>query len=238
MLCTVFIVLFGFEGYRITPGLSASGDPLWLRALLFAVYSGVLFFGGTFLRPKASKLSVLFEGVLLFLEWILGAIGTWLLLNFFWQWQDLEWSTAWEIFWQYGLMVSIPLIWWSFGRRKQAQNSEEAQAYRFRDENDQIKLQLNKEHLLWVQSAGNYCELHYQQEGQKQSYLLRNSLKRVEQAHPDLIRVHRSFLVPERAVQGQKKRKGKWELLLKDGSILPVGPAYAKNSPWPHLRPV
>lgn len=69
-------------------------------------------------------------------------------------------------------------------------------------DNRHDQLQIKIADLIAVSSADNYVEVSFMKEDKVQKKLLRNTLKSIEQLHPDLFRVHRSHLInPEHFVE-------------------------------------
>ena len=67
----------------------------------------------------------------------------------------------------------------------------------FYDDRGMLKFSVKKENLLYLESAENYVSICYLNKGKVSKYLLRDTLKRVEEsfAGSDVIRCHRSFMV-------------------------------------------
>ena len=65
----------------------------------------------------------------------------------------------------------------------------------FRGENKQDVLHLHSNNLLYVQSAQNYVEFHYLENGEVCRKTIRTTLKKVQEEVPKLTRVHRFYLV-------------------------------------------
>lgn len=65
----------------------------------------------------------------------------------------------------------------------------------FKGENRQDVLQLHLNDLLYVQSAQNYVEFHYLENGEVCKKIIRSTLKKVQEEVPKLTRSHRFYLV-------------------------------------------
>ena len=61
------------------------------------------------------------------------------------------------------------------------------------NKNDVLRLRPNQ--LVCINGAQNYAEVHYLQDGQLSKQLLRTTLTKLSQQAPDLLRVHRSYLI-------------------------------------------
>ena len=80
---------------------------------------------------------------------------------------------------------------------------------RFMDERGNVKLIVSQISILYIQSDENYLRIYYLDEGKINNYLLRSSMKRIEEmcAKNGLIRCHRSYFVNKEHVQVLQKDK-------------------------------
>ncbi len=80
----------------------------------------------------------------------------------------------------------------------------------FRDEKDELKISIATKNLLYIESADNYTTIHYLNKSLRSHYLLRNSLKRLEEhlTGTSLVRCHRSYMVNMDKVKILKKVSG------------------------------
>ncbi len=152
----------------------------------------------------------------------------------------------------YGLLLlSIPhVFFWIFLRLRgteselatcrsrivdlqQGMDRGDPRSIRFVDEKGNVKLILGSQRIYYIESAGNYVTVVYENHGRLTRYALRNTLKGIEDAclSNDLIRCHRSFLINLHKIR----------LLRKDGDNvyaemdfdniedIPVSKSYAGN---------
>jgi DNA-binding LytR/AlgR family response regulator len=80
----------------------------------------------------------------------------------------------------------------------------------FPDEKGELKISIMLENLLYVDSADNYATIHYLNKSKLSHFLLRNSLKWMEEnltAESSLVRCHRSFIVNLDKVKVLRKTK-------------------------------
>lgn len=100
----------------------------------------------------------------------------------------------------------------------------------FKDENEIVKLVLKTENLLFIQSADNYVEVNFLENGALSKSLLRNSIKKLETTfmNTPIIRCHRSFIVNTRNIELAKKTSSGFNLKLNQVSelIIPVSKSY------------
>lgn len=89
------------------------------------------------------------------------------------------------------------------GKRLQELEEGHADTYKkqevisFYDEKNELRLSVKREHLLYLESADNYVCVWYLNKGQLAKFMLRNSLKNMEEhlADTDVLRCHRSYMV-------------------------------------------
>jgi DNA-binding LytR/AlgR family response regulator len=79
----------------------------------------------------------------------------------------------------------------------------------FRDEKGVLKFSVKKEDLFYIEAADNYIIVRYLANRKPAKYMIRNTLKRIEQEMPDtgLVRCHRSFVVNIDTVKVIRKEK-------------------------------
>lgn len=68
----------------------------------------------------------------------------------------------------------------------------------FPDEKGELRISLILDHLLYIESADNYVTIHYLNKSKLSHYILRNSLKWIEEnltSDTPLVRCHRSYIV-------------------------------------------
>lgn len=78
---------------------------------------------------------------------------------------------------------------------------------RFHDENQKLKLVIAAPAVLYLQSEENYVRIHYLESGKLKNYVLRNSMKSLEDnlASHGLVRCHRSYVINSKHVKVLKK---------------------------------
>jgi tryptophan-rich sensory protein len=101
----------------------------------------------------------------------------------------------------------------------------------FPDEKGDLKISIALENLLYIESADNYTTIYYLNKSRQSRFLLRNSLKWMEEnltKDTPLVRCHRSYIVNMEKVKILKKEKGGivLELDAEDTPDLPVSKTY------------
>ncbi|MGB8492131.1 MAG: LytTR family DNA-binding domain-containing protein [Bacteroidales bacterium] len=103
----------------------------------------------------------------------------------------------------------------------------------FYDEKAVLRFSVSKENLLYIESAENYVNICYLNKGKLSRYLLRETLKKVEEnlAGTEIIRCHRSYMVNfEKVNVIRKDRDGlKLEIDNPDVMDIPVSRTYVDN---------
>lgn len=89
-------------------------------------------------------------------------------------------------------------------------NKQSKSLITFSNEKGDLKLSVMLENLLYIESADNYATIYYINKSKRSHYMIRNSLKWIEEnltADTPLIRCHRSFIVNLDQVKILKKEK-------------------------------
>lgn len=90
-----------------------------------------------------------------------------------------------------------------------ANRMTQGEKIKFLDERGNVKLIVTQASILYIQSDENYLRIYYFDDGKINSYLLRSSMKRIEDmcAKNGLIRCHRSYFVNKNRVEVLQKEK-------------------------------
>ena len=103
----------------------------------------------------------------------------------------------------------------------------------FYDDKSVLKLSVKKESLLYLEATENYITIYYLNKGKVSKYLLRATMKRMEDsfAGTGIIRCHRSHMVNFEKVKVIRKDKDglKLELDHPDVTDIPVSKTYVDN---------
>jgi hypothetical protein len=99
-------------------------------------------------------------------------------------------------------------------------------------ENEKDKLNLHAAQLLFIESADNYSNIVYTENGATKKLLLRGSLKRIENqvSHPSIKRCHRAYIVNLDNVEKIEGNAAGYRLYLTNCSeIIPVSRSYSND---------
>ena len=79
----------------------------------------------------------------------------------------------------------------------------------FLDEKRELKLSVRSDQVLWIEAADNYVKIHYQHKGRIAAFMVRNTLKTLENdfASTSLVRCNRSTIVNFDKVKILRKEK-------------------------------
>lgn len=71
------------------------------------------------------------------------------------------------------------------------------QMFNFRDEKKDLRFSVASEQVFWIEAADNYVKIHYQNKGKPATFMIRNTLKKIEEDFSDtpLVRCNRSVIV-------------------------------------------
>lgn len=102
----------------------------------------------------------------------------------------------------------------------------------FLDRGGRFAFSTRKSNVLYVESADNYCNIHYDNNGKVDFFILHNSMKNVSEAYAEkgFVRCHRCYLVNLERIKALKKSKD--GLLLELSGIeksIPVSKTYASD---------
>ncbi len=103
----------------------------------------------------------------------------------------------------------------------------------FYDEKSVLKFSIKKDSLLYLESSENYVSIFYLNKGKISKYLLRDTLKKMEEkfSGTEIVRCHRSYMVNFEKVKVIKKDKDGLKLELDNPSVtdIPVSKTYVDN---------
>lgn len=103
----------------------------------------------------------------------------------------------------------------------------------FHDEKGVLRFSVKNENLLYLEAADNYVNVYYLNKEKVNSFLLRNSLKNMEEVFKgsEIIRCHRSYMVNFDKIKVIRKDKDGLKLEFDLSQILdiPVSKSYAEN---------
>jgi Response regulator of the LytR/AlgR family len=90
-----------------------------------------------------------------------------------------------------------------------AEAAAQQNVYSFYDEKNELRLSVKRENLLYIESADNYVLIWYLNKGVVTKFMLRNSLKAIEESLTDtnVQRCHRSYMVNFDQVKVIQRRK-------------------------------
>ncbi|MDR0413297.1 MAG: LytTR family transcriptional regulator [Dysgonamonadaceae bacterium] len=105
--------------------------------------------------------------------------------------------------------------------------------YSFYDEKNELRLSVNRNNLLYIESADNYVLIWYLNKGSLTKFMLRNSMKAIEEqmAETHLLRCHRSYIVNFEQINVIRRQKdGIYvEFGMKDVPDIPISKKYSER---------
>lgn len=246
-LAEMIILIFKpFESGKWTPIDGVIGDLIYLgfATLAVLVAMGIIAISRTLMYKYAKKHDITYVGYCL---WILAEVITMSIvyavfpliaridtnLGFF----DLLKESVLYTFFILLIPYAIFFLWFSLKdknielQRLRFQSSpkevepDKAALLNFYDEKGDLCLSVRQENLYFIEAADNYINVNYMNGGKLQRFLIRNTLKSVEETFKDknLIRCHRSYVVNFSAVKVLRKAE--------DGLVLDFDNEMVKNIP-------
>jgi len=103
----------------------------------------------------------------------------------------------------------------------------------FHDEKDVLRISVKQDNLLYLEASDNYVNIYYLNKGKISKYLLRNTLKKMENLFEktEIVRCHRSYMVNFDKVKVIRKEKEGLQLELDLPSVIdiPVSRSYVEK---------
>lgn len=103
----------------------------------------------------------------------------------------------------------------------------------FKDEKGNLKITIKSIDVLFLESNDNYVNIHYNDNGKRKVYMIRNSLKQFETDLKDypIWRAHRKFSVNIKNIKMMKKERKGFELIVNTDKEerIPVSRSYEKK---------
>jgi hypothetical protein len=142
------------------------------------------------------------------------------------------------------LLLPYSVLWLYFSwkdKNEQIGRMEEVQSISvstrnmipFYDDKGILKFSIKKENLLYLESAENYINICYLNKGKVSKYLLRDTLKKIEEnfSGTEIVRCHRSYMVNFDKVKVIRKDKDGLKLELDNPSVIdiPVSKTYVNS---------
>lgn len=150
------------------------------------------------------------------------------------------------------LPYSVTWLYFSYAEKKlklaelsqgQPVSDSSKQMVPFSDEKGVLRFSVKQENLLYIEASDNYVNIHYLNGEKVSRFMLRNSLKAMEDAFKgtDIVRCHRSYMVNCEKVKVIRREKDgvKLELDAPAAMDLPVTRTYLENvmSAFSHVTP-
>jgi len=229
---SVFYFLYFLDAYSIQKGFSYSGHSHFVRSICFGLLTfSYLTIFEVWIKPifKIERLRGLFLWYAFLV--VFGSQLIFILFNYFWNWQEWNLEAYGLIVKEFPLLMILPLLLYFALQALLKPKTYEDSYLLFQSSNGKDQLKIICQDFLYAQSAENYITINYLSNKELKQHLIRKPLKRLEEelnAHPEIIRNHRSYLVNRFHVQTMKQTKGK--VLIELGGIsLPVSKNFQDN---------
>lgn len=109
-------------------------------------------------------------------------------------------------------------------------NGQTTSTINFYDRGGKLVFSTRKSSILYIESADNYTNIHYMDDGKEECFILHNSMKNVDEAYSPagMLRCHRSYLVNIENVKLLRREKDGLVIeLAYGGHSIPVSKTYA-----------
>ncbi|MDH6343189.1 hypothetical protein M2480_001815 [Parabacteroides sp. PFB2-12] len=115
-----------------------------------------------------------------------------------------------------------------------AETTRKQEVISFYDEKNELRLSVRRDHLLYLESADNYVCIWYLNKGQLAKFMLRNSLKYMEEhlVSTNILRCHRSYMVNFDQVKVLRREKDGiyLELGIEKVPDIPISKTYSEKA--------
>jgi hypothetical protein len=228
-------VLYVYRAYDIPQGTSLSGHSLLIRTILLGLATSFVFFINEFLfigyvsnKWRQSKAFILYRSLW---ELWMGAGVTFLLYNYFWNWNDLALFSYLKMNAEYAGIVGIPLALIHLGIFRKSKEAETMPDPRLALPSRTVKekITLIPEDILYLKAEGNYVQVAWLANGQVKSKLIRSTLKEMIsslEGNLQFLQVHRSYIVNKLHITESRLTQSGAYVKVKDGSKIPVTQKY------------
>lgn len=209
----VFYFLYFFGAYGIQKGISYSGHSHLFRSACFGLLTfSYLFILEAWIKPKL-KITGLKRTFFWYTALILiGSQLIFVLFNYFWNWQEWNLQAYLLILKEFPLMMVLPLSFYLSIMALLKPKAPGDEFLLFQSENGKDRLKIKLQDFLYANSSENYISINYLSHHKNKKHLIRKPLKILEEelkAYPEILRIHRSYLVNRIHVQNVKQTKGK-----------------------------
>ncbi len=92
------------------------------------------------------------------------------------------------------------------------------------------RIKLNVDHFFYAKAQGNYVEIYYRKQKERDRALIRTTLSSIHDQIPNAVQVHRSFLInPEKVLRLEGNSRKRIVILKGVTNPIPVSHTYAEN---------
>lgn len=113
---------------------------------------------------------------------------------------------------------------WAMGKYHQKQ--VEKVKIHIEGEGNYEGLRIFEEQLICINSADNYIEVHFKDGNRLKKQVIRNTLSAIANAHPKLLRTHRSYLINPIHFQSWQPENGRHIINMSEGIEVPVSKSF------------
>ena len=130
-------------------------------------------------------------------------------------------------------ILALSIRVYEYNQKLSKPEDNSIQRMRFYDDRHSLKFVITPDSLLYISAEENYINIFYAENGKEKTYVLRSSMKAIEELCIDngMVRCHRSFYVNPRHIEVLRKDKEGVmyaELDVKESRHVPVSKTYYK----------
>lgn len=221
------IVLYFYEGFGIDQGVSFSGHTLVERVLLFMIgVSATFALNEAVILPRVNTSSLLKRSLWVLWEVLSAASVTFVLFDYFWNFTETSFYSYFLLLSEMTSVLIVPFILYFLVDTK-TKSTEDKMIFTSTNGKETITISPNK--LLYLKSDDNYVKIIFLSGNEIRNALLRKKLSDAEKEFPQLIRVHRSYLInPLTVLKVDMKSKAK-KVHFETNESVPVSNSFISN---------
>ena len=187
------VVLYFYEGFGIYQGVSFSGHSLVERVLFFMAGVSITFaLNEAFLLPRINTSGLVRKGLWIVWEVFSAATVTFILFDYFWNFTETSFYSYFLLLGEMTSVLVIPFVLYFLVNAKTKSSTDRMV---FRSANGKETVSILRHKLLYLKSDDNYIRIVFRSGDELKTSILRKKLSDAEKEFPQLIRVHRSYLV-------------------------------------------
>ncbi|MEO9869570.1 LytTR family DNA-binding domain-containing protein [Ekhidna sp.] len=224
------IVLFLYEAFGIDQGVSFSGHSLIERTFFFSLGVSSAFALNELFIIHYLRINS-FVRYFCWNTWEIISAGsvTYLLFNYFWNFTESYWQSYFLLIGEFTSVMIVPfaIYYLMVSLEKNASKAIDLQVFTSTNGKERIAIKSNQ--LMFVKAEDNYVSIVYRSNGSIETSIIRRRLSDLEKSYPNLMRVHRSYLVNPLTIHRVEQKSRSVKIYFEQGETVPVSNSYIQQ---------